>query len=404
MSLINPIEIQVKSELKAKLLEIRKHLHKYPELSFEEFKTSEYIGKCLSEWGIPFNRICETGIVVDIIGEMGSGPHIGIRADIDALPIQEKTGLPFASCHPGIMHGCGHDGHTAILLGTVYQLYNQRKNLNGRVRCIFQPGEEADGAAAKLIEQGVLDNPNLDAMLALHLWPHLPHGTIGIRYGAITASCDDFIIEIEGMGGHSARPHQAIDAIAISAQVLQAIPAIVTKFNNPVEPVVIHIGKIAGGTANNVVAERVTLEGTTRAVTYETRERIKAQLINIVQNITQSFGGKAQVHYKESHSPVINSEWVTKAIEKSSVELFGRESVVQLKEPSMGADDFGAFAEKVPSTYFRLGTAQGEQTTYDLHHPQFNFDDSIIPIGVNLLTYTVLNRLQKECHNHVYKI
>ncbi|MFY0545636.1 M20 metallopeptidase family protein [Brevibacillus sp. H7] len=388
-------DVEVKPDLAARLIEIRRHLHRYPELSFQEFQTFEYIASCLKGWGIPYRQVGETGIAVDIIGEKGEGPHIGIRADIDALPIEEKTGLPYASCHPGVMHACGHDGHTAILLGTAYQLYHRRKEWAGRVRCIFQPGEEADGAAQRMIDQGVLEHPRIDGMLGLHLWPHLPHGTVGVKYGAVTASCDDFVIEIEGKGGHSARPHQSVDAIAISAQVLQALSVLVTKGNNPVDPVVVHVGKIQGGTASNVVADRVVMEGTARAVALETRRKLKSQLIQWAESIAASFGGKATVQYTEGHPPVINDERMTRALEESAAEILGPGSVRLLKEPSMGADDFGAFAEKVPSTYFRLGVGQEGRPVYDLHHPQFQFDDSIIPIGVKVLVWTVLSRLQK---------
>ncbi|WP_239583302.1 M20 metallopeptidase family protein [Metabacillus iocasae] len=387
--------VRVSLELEAKLVSIRQHLHKHPELSFQEFQTQQFIISILNEWSIPFKRIGETGVFVDIVGEHGEGPHIGIRADIDALPIQEKTELSFASVYPGVMHACGHDGHTTILLGTIYQLYHNRSLLSGRVRCVFQPGEEVDGAAHQLIQLGVLENPKVDEMLALHLWPHLPHGTVGIKYGAITASCDDFRIEIKGKGGHSARPHQGVDAIMIGGHILQAIPTLVTKTTNPVEPVVIHVGKIYGGAASNVVADTVLLEGTTRAVTRETRATLKHQLTELSERITEAFGGKAYVFYEESHPPVINDESVTKVVEESARKLLGDEQVVMLKEPSMGADDFGAFAEVVPSTYFRLGTALSHQPVYDLHHPQFTFDDSILSIGVDLFTSIVLKTLQK---------
>ncbi|MBU8878486.1 amidohydrolase [Bacillus sp. FJAT-29790] len=393
--MFNKEELHIKEDFERKLIDIRQHLHKYPELSFQEYRTCEYIATILEEWDIPFNRIGDTGIVVDIIGEKGEGPHIGIRADIDALPIQEQTQLSFSSVNQGIMHACGHDGHTTILLGTVYQLHKLKSKLSGRVRCIFQPGEESDGAAQQLIDLGVLEAPPVDGMLALHLWPHLPHGTIGVRYGAITASCDDFIIEIEGKGGHSARPHQAIDAITISSQILQALHTLVTKSSSPVEPVVVHVGKIHGGTASNIVADHVVLEGTTRAVTCESRKRLKTQLIDLCENLAKSFGGKARVQYKDGHPPVINSEWMTRAVEESAIEFFGDQKLVHLKEPSMGADDFGAFAEKVPSTYFRLGTAQADQQVFDLHHPQFEFHDSVISIGVQLFTFVVFSRLQK---------
>jgi amidohydrolase len=388
-------EVTVREDLAAKLTEIRRHLHRYPELSFQEYQTAAYIASCLEEWGIPYTRMGETGIVVDLVGEKGEGPHIGIRADIDALPIAEMTGLPYASAHPGVMHACGHDGHTAILLGTAFQLHRLKSQWAGRVRCIFQPGEEADGAAQRMIEQGVLENPRVEGMLALHLWPHLPHGTIGVRYGAVTAACDEFVITVAGKGGHSARPHQGVDAIAIGAQVIQALSLLVAKESNPVDPVVVHVGKIEGGSAPNVIADRVVLEGTVRTVSAQTREKVKKRLTRLTESIAESFGGSARVEYITGHPPVINDEGMTRLLEKRAVELLGPEKVHLLKEPSMGADDFGAFAEAVPSTYFRLGVGQPGQTVYDLHHPQFQFDDSILSVGVNVLVWTVLGKLKK---------
>lgn len=386
-------DIELSPDLEAQLLWIRHQLHQHPELSFQEFQTSKRIATCLDEWGIGYRRVGETGIVVDLVGEKGEGPHIGLRADIDALPIQEQTGLPYASQSPGVMHACGHDGHTTILLGATFLLNQLKNRFAGRVRCLFQPGEEADGAALHMISQGVLEQPPVDHMLALHLWPHLPHGTIGVKTGPVTASCDDFVIEIEGKGGHSARPHQSIDAIAISGQVLQALSFYVTKAHNPVEPVVIHVGKIQGGTASNIVADRVVLEGTTRAVSPFSRQKLQAELTQLVEGVANTYGGKSKVTFTEGHPPVINDDRVTRVLEKGAIELLGPSGVHVLKEPSLGADDFGAFAERVPSVYFRLGVTKEGLPRVDLHHPAFQFDDSIIPIGVKLFTWTALKLL-----------
>ncbi|MDF2684004.1 MAG: amidohydrolase [Brevibacillus sp.] len=382
-------------ELSQQLYEIRSHLHQNPELSFQEYQTCTYIMSWLEKWGIPHRRFGETGVVVDLIGEAGEGRHIGVRADIDALPIEEKTQLPFASKQPGVMHACGHDGHTTILLGTLYQLFRLRREWKGRVRCIFQPGEEADGAAQQMIEQGVLENPRVDGMLALHLWPHLPFGSVGVRNGAITASCDDFRIEIEGKGGHSARPQHAVDAIAIGSQILQALSLLVTKGTNPVDPVVVHVGKIQGGTASNIVADRVVMEGTTRTVSRETRKKLRQQLISLVEGIVEAYGATVKITYNEGFPPVINDPLLTDCVKQCAAELLGDSAVYVLPEPSMGADDFGAFAEQVPSTYFRLGIQQADQLVYDLHHPQFQFHQDIIPIGVKVCTHTVLTWLEK---------
>jgi len=388
--------VKVSSELFDELINIRRHLHQYPELSFEEHETSNYIRSILEAWNISYQQVGETGVIVDIVGEKGNGAHIGIRADIDALPIQENTGLPFSSKNEGIMHACGHDGHTTILLGTVYMLNRFKDQFLGRVRCIFQPGEEADGAAKQMIEQGVLDNPKVNEMLALHLWPHIPFGTIGVKDGPITASCDQFKIMIKGKSGHSARPHQAIDAIAISTHVIQALSHLVVKENNPIDPIVIHIGKISGGVASNVVADGVMMEGTLRSLVKDNRVRVKERLIQLVQNLVESYGGKAEVMYADGHPAVINDKKVTKVVAESVKELYGEEALVRLKEPSMGGDDFGAFAERVPSTYFRLGIKKENELCYDLHHPQFQFDERIIAVGVEVFTLSVLKRLVEE--------
>jgi amidohydrolase len=389
-------KVKVNSELFEQLVNIRRHLHRFPELSFAEHETAAFIGSCLEKWNIPYQQVGETGIVVDIVGESGEGAHIGIRADIDALPIHEDTGLPFSSKVSGVMHACGHDGHTTILLGTAYLLHQLRKQFSGRVRCIFQPGEEADGAAEQMIRQGVLENPKVDEMLALHLWPHIPFGTIGVKYGAITASCDQFRIVIRGKSGHSARPHQGIDAISISTHVIQALAHLVIKENNPIDPVIIHVGKINGGVASNVIADQVLVEGTTRALVMATRKKIKDRMIQLVNQIVESYGAKAEVIYTDGHPPVINNDQVTQLVEEAVNDLYAEKALVRLKEPSMGADDFGSFAERVPSTYFRLGIKKNEEACFDLHHPQFHFDERIIPIGVEVFTWSVLKRLRKE--------
>ena len=347
----------------------------------------------VGQLGVPYKRVGETGVIVDIVGEKGEGLHVGLRADIDALPIEEKTELPFASKNHGVMHACGHDGHTTILLGAAYQLHRLKGKLRGRVRCVFQPGEEADGAAEQMIRQGALNDPQVDCMLALHLWPHLPFGQVGIKYGAVTASCDEFVIQIDGKGGHCARPHQAVDAIAIGAQVIQSLQYLMAKGTNPVDPVVVHIGKIYGGNATNVVADRVTLEGTTRAVSAESRTRVQSQMNQLVTSVVEAYGAKAHISYQLGQAPVINDDRVTASVEQSAKQLLGTEAVHLLKEPSMGADDFGAFAERVPSTYFRLGIQSEGAPCYDLHHPQFQFDDRILPIGAKLFTFAALSLL-----------
>lgn len=384
-------------ELQQEFITIRRHLHKYPELSFEEYETSNFIAKKLEEFGIKYERVGDTGIKAVIEGEqenLSAKFTVALRADIDALPIKEETGEPYSSVYEGIMHACGHDGHTTILLGAARLLHEYRKHFNGKVVCIFQPGEEADGAAKRMIELGVLENPKVDRMVALHLWPYIPFGSIGIRNGSMTASCDDFTIEVYGKSGHSARPHEGVDSINIAMKIIQAIEHLVMKMNNPLNPIVVHVGKITGGTARNVIAEKTVLEGTSRALTEENRTMLKREITRISKQIAEVFHAQADVHFMDGNAPVLNDETVTSIVEEAAIELWGKEKVVELDQPSLGADDFGDFSLIVPSTYFRLGIEKDGEELYSLHHPKFNFDDTLLSTGVATFAYTAVKLLE----------
>lgn len=384
-------------ELQQEFITIRRHLHKYPELSFEEYETSNFIAKKLEEFGIKYERVGDTGIKAVIEGEqenLSAKFTVALRADIDALPIKEETGEPYSSLNEGIMHACGHDGHTTILLGAARMLHEYRKHFNGKVVCIFQPGEEADGAAKRMIELGVLENPKVDRMVALHLWPYIPFGSIGIRNGSMTASCDDFTIEVYGKSGHSARPHEGVDSINIAMKIIQAIEHLVMKMNNPLNPIVVHVGKITGGTARNVIAEKTVLEGTSRALTEENRTMLKREITRISKQIAEVFHAQADVHFMDGNAPVLNDETVTSIVEEAAIELWGKEKVVELDQPSLGADDFGDFSLIVPSTYFRLGIEKDGEEVYSLHHPKFNFDDTLLSTGVATFAYTAVKLLE----------
>lgn len=384
-------------ELQQEFITIRRHLHKYPELSFEEYETSNFIAKKLEEFGIKYERVGDTGIKAVIEGEqenLSAKFTVALRADIDALPIKEETGEPYSSLNEGIMHACGHDGHTTILLGAARLLHEYRKHFNGKVVCIFQPGEEADGAAKRMIELGVLENPKVDRMVALHLWPYIPFGSIGIRNGSMTASCDDFTIEVYGKSGHSARPHEGVDSINIAMKIIQAIEHLVMKMNNPLNPIVVHVGKITGGTARNVIAEKTVLEGTSRALTEENRTMLKREITRISKQIAEVFHAQADVHFMDGNAPVLNDETVTSIVEEAAIELWGKEKVVELDQPSLGADDFGDFSLIVPSTYFRLGIEKDGEEVYSLHHPKFNFDDTLLSTGVATFAYTAVKLLE----------
>lgn len=385
---------QVSLELNNEIIAIRRHLHQHPELSFKEFETSSYICKVLNEWDIPYQTIGETGVYVDIVGSV-EGPAIGLRADIDALPIFEEADVDYKSTNDHVMHACGHDGHTAILLGAVHELHSNKHLIEGTVRCIFQPGEEADGAALALIEQGILENPQIEAVIGLHLWPYIPFGSVGYKNGSITASCDDFKIVIKGKGGHSARPHEAIDAIAISAQLIQGFQMVTARSFNPVHPMVIHVGKISGGEASNVVADTVVLEGTVRSLQPDVRKKLQLEIEKVCKAAEVQWNAEVTVKFVLGAPPIENDALLTKEFEIVARKLLGNENVVELKDTSMGADDFGYFSEKVPSLYFRLGIKKENEVSYDLHHPKFHFDDAVLATGVKLYSNFAISLLQK---------
>ncbi|MGV3275587.1 M20 metallopeptidase family protein [Staphylococcus sp. 11261D007BR] len=375
------------------LFEIRKHLHQHPELSFKEYETQKYIQKILDEWHIPYKTITETGLYVDIEGAK-DGKHIALRADIDALPITEKSNVDFPSQNKGVMHACGHDGHTTILLGAVYHLWQYREQLKGSVRCIFQPGEEADGAAEQLIQTGVLTHPNIENIIALHVWPKLPLGTIGTIKGPVTASCDDFVIKVHGKGGHAARPYEGIDALAVTHEIVQSLKFLETRMLDPVKPHLIHVGKIEGGQSNNAIADEAIIEGSIRTVDHDMRQEIETQFIRLVNDTAERFGSTVDITYINGHPPVINDDEITDQLEQSAKQIVGEDHIIDLGQPSMGADDFGYYSEQLPSTYFRLGISEAHETTYDLHHPQFKFNEQAIIYGAKIFTQYALDMLR----------
>lgn len=372
--------------IEEELFGIRKTLHQNPELSFLEYETCRYIQSILANWGIPYKVVCDTGVIVDIYGGVEKGPKIALRADIDALPIKEESGLPFSSKKEGVMHACGHDGHTTILLGAVYHIWKNRNQLKGLVRCIFQPGEEEDGAAKQMIESGVLQHPEIEEIIALHLWPKLPIGSIGIKTGPVTASCDDFEIEICGKSGHAARPHEGVDAIAIAAEIVHSLQYFTAKWKDPVDPLVIHVGQFNGGTAKNVISDKVRLEGTIRTALPETRRKVKEKFLSFVNRIVEQYDGLSKINFIDGVPPIVNDSIVVENVKHSAERIIGKGNIHELSNVSMGSDDFGYFAEAISSSYFRLGIREDHQEVYDLHHPKFKFNEKVIPIGAQILT------------------
>lgn len=302
----NPVNL---STLEKQLIGIRRHLHQYPELSKEEFETTAFIKKCLKEKGIQIRPTAlKTGVFADIAGE-SEGPAIALRADIDALPIEEKTGLPYASKHKGIMHACGHDFHTVALLGAAFLLKENQDSLKGKVRLLFQPAEEAGAGAAKVIEDGQLDG--IDAVIGLHNKPDIAVGTVGLKTGPLMAAVDRFKVEIEGKGAHAALPHNGFDPIVGASQLIVALQTIVSRNVNPLQSAILTVGKINGGSTWNVIPDTVVIEGTVRTFDSEVRNQVKQRFLAVTEQISAAFSLKANVKWHSGPPPLCNDEAIT---------------------------------------------------------------------------------------------
>jgi amidohydrolase len=370
-----------------RLIEIRRHLHANPELSGEEHQTSAYVAGVLSSCGISVKEaVGKTGVIGELAGSGKDARTLAIRTDMDALPINEHTKLEFASHKPGVMHACGHDVHSTLGLGTAMILSQLSESLPGNVRFLFQPAEEIAQGAKWMLEDGAMEG--IDAIYGVHVFPSIPARQIGIRYGALTSAADELEIVIHGESGHGARPHQAIDAIWIAAQVITTLQQAISRTQNPLHPIVLSLGKIEGGRAHNVIADRVRMLGTVRSLYPDTYDNLPQWIENIVSHTCQMFGGKCEVNYRRGVGSVNNDDTLTQILEAATREAWGNDSVQILLEPSLGAEDFSVFLEKAPGCMFRLGVGHSDRTNYPLHHPNFEIDESAIMTGVVTMAYT----------------
>ncbi|ALB40101.1 MULTISPECIES: M20 family metallopeptidase [unclassified Anabaena] len=375
------------TNISSRLVEIRRHIHAHPELSGEEYQTAAFVAGVLSANGLHVEEgIGKTGVIGELQGTQSSDRILAIRTDMDALPIQERTSLEYASRIKGVMHACGHDIHTTVGLGTAMVLSQIASELGGKVRFLFQPAEEIAQGANWMVRDGVMNN--VAAILGLHVFPSIPAGSVGIRYGALTAAADNLEIIIIGESGHGARPHEAIDAIWIAAQVITSLQQAISRTQNPLRPVVLSIGQINGGRAPNVIADKVQLLGTVRSLHPETRDKLPQWIENIVANVCNSYNAKYQVNYHRGVPSVQNDNALTQLLQSSAEEAWTNNCVRILPEPSLGAEDFSVYLEHAPGSMFRLGVGYEERIiNHPLHHPQFEVDESAIITGVVTLAY-----------------
>ncbi|RMF62637.1 MAG: amidohydrolase [Cyanobacteria bacterium J069] len=382
------------ANLAPRLIEIRRHLHSHPELSGQEYQTAAYVSGVVSSCGLYVQELVgKTGVVAELRGTGEDLRMLAIRTDMDALPIQERTGLEFASRQQGIMHACGHDVHTTVGLGTAMVLAQLGIRFPGTIRFLFQPAEETAQGAGWMIRDGVMEG--VSSIFGVHTFPTIPGGSVGIRYGALTAAADDLELIITGESGHGARPHEAIDAIWIASQIITTLQQAISRTQNPLRPVVLTIGQIQGGRAPNVIADQVRMLGTVRSLHPETSANLPAWIEQIVANICQSYGAKYTLNYRRGVPSVQNDPALTQIVESAASEAWGGDRIQILLEPSLGAEDFSLYLQHAPGTMFRLGVAWSDKPNYPLHHPQFHVDETAIITGVVTMAYAAYKYWQQ---------
>lgn len=381
---LSQIRPEIRS-LQPQLVSWRRHLHQHPELGFKELLTADFVSQKLQQWGIKHQTgVAKTGIVATIDSNF-PGPVLAIRADMDALPIQEENEVSYRSQHDGIMHACGHDGHTAIALGIAYFLSQHRQDFRGTVKIIFQPAEEGPGGAKPMIEAGALKNPDVEAIIGLHLWNNLPLGTVGVRSGALMAAVECFRCTVLGKGGHGAMPHQTVDSIVVSAQIINALQTIVARNVNPIDSAVVTVGTLNAGKALNVIADTASMSGTVRYFNPNLEGYFGERVEQVIAGVCQSHGAKYELDYWQLYPAVINDAKIAELVRSVAYEVIETPVGVVPECQTMGGEDMSFFLKEVPGCYFFLGAANPEKgLAYPHHHPRFDFDETTLAMGVEI--------------------
>ena len=362
------------------IVDVRRKLHRIPERGFDLFKTQKAVMDTLDEIGVPYTT--ERTWVIGLIEGKKPGGVVALRADMDALPIDEPAGCPFASEHPGMMHACGHDAHTAMVLGAAKVLMGLRDELCGTVKLLFQPAEETDGGAEPMVKAGAMENPHVDRVYGLHVMPRLPVGKVETRGGTLNASTDSIKLTINGKAGHGAYPESSVDAIVCAAQVVCALQTLVSRNLSPIQSAVLTIGMIEGGTAQNIICDCVTLRGTLRTANKEIRAMMKQRIAEVTQGVAQAMGCTAEVEISTGYAALVNNEDEAARVQRIGARLFGTENMVTKGEPSMGGEDFSFFSDCAPGAFFHIGcSAVDNENPEPLHSKDFWLDEDCLTVG-----------------------
>ena len=386
---MDDIHLRVK-EQEAFIIQTRRDLHRIPETAFTEEKTARYLSDKLKS----FDMEVETGIadhgIVALMKTGRPGPTILFRADMDALPLTEATGLPFASTHEGVMHACGHDAHMAMVLGTAAVLNKIPERLRGNIKFLFQPAEEGPGGAKPMIEAGVMQNPQVDCAFGCHVWTEIPEGTVGVVSGPFMAAMDRFDIKIIGKGGHGAMPHVCVDALEVGTQVVNALQRMVSRQSDPLEPAVVTVGTFNAGTAFNIIPGEATLSGTTRTFSDAVWERWEDNMRKIVGNVCASMGAEFEMQYTQGYPVTVNDADMADLVRKCAADVVGLDNILT-PQKTMGGEDFAFFLREAPGAYFALGT--GHEGSVSVHNPAFDFNEHILLTGVETFCRIALETL-----------
>ncbi len=374
------------------LIEFRRSIHKYPELMFEENQTSKLVCDHLMGLGLSFeSKIAKTGVAC-LLDSGKPGKTILVRADMDALPIHEENKVEYASTKKGIMHACGHDGHTAVLMGLATDLQKEASLVvpKGRVLLVFQPAEEGGGGADKMIEEGILEKYSVDAAIGLHVWNHIDLGKIGVVDGPMMASVDEFRITVKGKSGHGAMPQYTVDPILVSAHIITALQTIVSRSTDPLDSCVVTVGSIHSGDAFNAIPETAFLKGTVRTYSKNLYEEVPERLKKIVLGICDGFGAEADIEYIRVNKPTINNPKIANIVRQATSNILGETHITTENVKNMGGEDFSAFLDKVPGCYFFVGSRNSEKGFISPHHnSKFDFDEDALPIGLAILKESI---------------